>query len=87
MDPDDEDVFVLRPVEDTDLPGSGSALVIRQRKGCARSSLVGALKAVCLTPCGSKAPTTYRMIPPLPEVSIPCTTSRSERFRSPLLSA
>jgi hypothetical protein len=44
---------------------------MRHRKGWARSSAVGALKAVMSTPCGSTAPTTWRMMPPLPEVSMP----------------
>ena len=52
---------------------------MRQRKSWASSSFVGALKAVSLTPSGLTE-TTWRMMPPLPEVSMPCTTSSTERF-------
>ena len=50
---------------------------MRHRKSWARSSGVGALNACTWTPSGSIAPITWRMIPPLPAVSMPCrTTSR-----------
>ena len=61
------------------IPGAGAWGRIRHRKSCFSSSAVGALKAVICTPWGSTLPTTWRMIPPLPEVSIPCTISSTER--------
>ena len=51
------------------------------RGGCARGSRAraprpsAALKARTCTPPGSTCPTTWRTVPPLPEVSIPCSTS------------
>ena len=83
MHPDDQHVLVVRPVEDAELPAPGSALLMRQRKSCASSSSVGALKAVAWTPCGSTEPMTWRTMPPLPAVSMPWTTSRTDRRAPP----
>ena len=52
---------------------------MRQRKSCLRSSSVGALKLVIRTPCGSTSPIVWRSTPPLPLVSMPCSTSRTRR--------
>ena len=61
------------------MPGSGSRCAIRHRKWWRRSSSVGALKQVIRTPCGSTRPTVCRIVPPLPEVSMPCSTSSTRR--------
>ena len=45
----------------------------------ARSSSVGALNEVIRTPCGSTSPTVCLSTPPLPEVSMPCSTSSTDR--------
>src|SRR3954447_20134575 len=60
---------------------------MRHRKSCARSSSVGALKLVIFTPCGSTRPTVCRSTPPLPEVSIPCSTSSTRRSEPVVRSA
>ena len=60
---------------------------MRQRKGCFLSSSDGALNEVISTPCGSNAPTTCRMMPPLPEVSMPWMISSTERVPPPRDSA
>jgi hypothetical protein len=61
------------------IPGPGSAFSIRQRKSWDRSSSVGALNEVIRTPCGSTSPTACRITPPLPEVSMPWSTSSTLR--------
>ena len=74
----DQHVLVVRAVEDPDVcrpPGSCRAM--RHRKSRFASAAVGALNAWWLTPCGSTAPMTWRMMPPLPEVSIPWRISRT----------
>src|SRR4051794_21175459 len=65
------------------MPGSGTCGRIRQRKSCSSSSGVGALNAMCSTPCGSTLPTTCRTMPPLPEVSMPWRTSSTLRLLAP----
>ena len=52
---------------------------MRHRKSWARSSSVGALKLVIRTPCGSTRPIVWRSTPPLPLVSMPCSTSSTRR--------
>ena len=52
---------------------------MRQRKSCASSSGVGRLNAAMCTPAGSTCPTTWPTVPPLPEVSMPCSTSSTLR--------
>ena len=54
---------------------------MRQRKSWARSSSVGALKLVIRTPCGSTSPMVWRSTPPLPLVSMPCSTTSTRRSR------
>src|SRR4051794_4410029 len=57
------------------MPGCGSSRVIRHRNGCERSCSVGCLNALIFTPCGSTMPIACRMTPPLPEVSMPWSTT------------
>ena len=54
---------------------------MRHRKSWARSSSVGALNEVIWTPWGSTSPTVWRSTPPLPEVSMPWSTSSTRRVR------
>ena len=78
-DPHHDDVLVVRAVEDAEHPR------LRARAcGCARGSraqllLGGRLEGRDVTPAGRPAPTTWRTVPPLPEVSMPCRTSRIRR--------
>ena len=52
---------------------------MRHRKSCSSSSGVGRPNVAMCRPAGSHWPTTWRTVPPLPEVSIPCSTSRTLR--------
>ena len=52
---------------------------MRHRKSWRSSSGVGRPKLATCTPAGSHWPTTWRTVPPLPEVSSPCSTSSTLR--------
>ena len=56
--------------------------MIRHRNGCLRSAAVGARNEVILTPCGSTRPMALRMMPPFPDVSIPCKITSTLRLVS-----
>ena len=82
VDPDDEDVLVVRPVEDRDLalagrraggPATGS-------RGRARSG-VGTLNDVTVQPCGLNALITCRIVPSLPAASMPWRTIEDRVLR------
>ncbi len=79
----DEHVLVLRTVEDADLSSFRHTAGTCQRKSCSSSSGVGALKALSRVPLGSSSPTTWRTVPPLPDVSMPCNTSSTRRTEAP----
>ena len=81
VDPDDEDVLVVRAVEDRDLalgrrraggPATGSRGRARRRSGT--------LKTVTGQPCGLKAYMTWRIVPSLPAASMPWRTIRTGCF-------
>ena len=59
------------------IPCSGTALWTRHRKSCACSSGVGCLKEVTRQPCGLTLSITFLIVPSLPLVSIPCSTSKT----------
>ena len=68
-------VLVVRAVEDPDHPGVREARSMRHRKSWASSSLVGFLNDVSRRPLGFSRPSAWSITPPLPEVSIPCSTT------------
>ena len=68
-------------------PAPGTCARIRHRKCWSRSSGVGFLNEAICSPCGFTSPATCRITPPLPEVSIPCSTSSSDRRPPPTASA
>ncbi len=63
-------------------PRCGSTWWMRQRKSCASSVEVGALKPVTRTLIGLRTPRQCLTVPSLPEASMPCSTTRTERLRS-----
>src|SRR5215207_4055394 len=65
------------------MPASGRAWRMRHRKPRRFSAGVGALKDMIRSPWGSIRPALWRITPPLPDVSMPCSTSRMLR-RPPL---
>ncbi len=52
---------------------------MRHRKSWASSSLVGFRNDVCLIPLGFSSPSACWITPPLPEVSMPCSTTSTRR--------
>jgi hypothetical protein len=79
LSPLEESTALKRLIDEFDLtpmkPGCGTCFSMRQRKSCESSSAVGFLNATSETPCGSTEPITWRTMPPLPAVSIACSTS------------
>ena len=63
------------------IPCSGASLWTRHRKSCACSSALGCLKEVTRHPCGLTLSITFLIVPSLPLVSIPCTTSKTAWLR------
>ena len=56
-------------------PSAGTSGWTRQRKSWASSVEVGALNDATWTPEGFTPSNTLRIAPPLPEVSMPCSTT------------
>src|SRR5215468_2059682 len=63
-------------------PRRGQAKCARHKKSCASSSSLGRRKAVTVTPRGPVSLKTWSMVPYLPAVSVPCTTTSSARLPS-----
>ena len=74
-----DDVLVVRPVEDADFAARG------MDDGCATSSRArarprsGRLNETTRQPCGFSPVNTRRIVPSLPDVSMPCSTSSTAR--------
>src|SRR5690625_5214206 len=51
---------------------------MRHKKSCSSSSSVGLPKLKVVVPCGSKTEKTDFTAPPLPEVSMPCSTTKMD---------
>src|SRR5579871_5427858 len=62
-------------------PAAGACECTRHRKSCASSTGVGALNGTIRKPSGSTSWNTARIVPSLPLVSMPCSTSSTRRLR------
>ena len=79
----DQHVLVMRTVEDADEAAARGGDDARARGNRARSSSsLGARKAVTVTPSGPVSLNTCLMVPSLPAVSVPCSTTSSARLPS-----
>src|SRR6266508_1312699 len=76
VDAHDQDVLVVGPVEDADHAVGGVRRWTRQRKSWSSSTSLGALNEVTWQPCGLTLEKTLRMVPSLPLVSMPWSTTR-----------
>ena len=82
VDAHDEDVLVVRSVEDADLALARRALWIRHRKSWPSSSGGRDLERGPGQPCGLNASITLLIVPSLPAASMPCRTIRTDGFDS-----
>ena len=82
VDAHDEDVLVVRAVEDADLARRAAAPSRPATGSRGQLLLVGALNEKIRRPLGSKRPVVCLRTPPLPEVSMPWSTSRMRRSPS-----
>jgi hypothetical protein len=78
VDPHNQDILILRAVEDADVALRRNSLVDADKKSRASSSAVGALNEVTSQPYGFTPDMTCRMVPSLPDASSPCKMISSE---------
>ena len=79
MDPNHQHVFIVRAVENADGAAAGGRPTDPPKKIVGQFFALGCLNDVTWQLCGLNPRMTWRIVPSLPAVSIPCSTSRRER--------